>query len=317
MTSLRSAHARAVPLRVRPRSALALTLACLVGVAGYGWPFLADSTSSIGGHSTDAPYLFALLLPLVVAIVVAELSDGGMDAKAVAMLGVLAAVGAGLRAVSPGTGGFEPTLFLVALAGRVFGAGFGFALGATMIVASGLVTGGVGPWMPYQMLGLAWVGMGAGLLPGGTGKGERWLLAGYTAIASLAFGALLNLSFWPFTTSLPPTMAYTSAASAGTNLAHYAAFYVTTSLGWDAVRAVVNATLVVLAGRAILSTLRRAARRAAFDAEPVFRPPFHPTSTRQSRAASDPDQVDDGAVVRDTADTARRREKTDDNPAPC
>src|SRR5690606_36680654 len=107
MTSLRSAHARAVPLRVRPRSALALTLACLVGVAGYGWPFLADSTSSIGGHSTDAPYLFALLLPLVVAIVVAELSDGGMDAKAVAMLGVLAAVGAGLRAVSPGTGGFE------------------------------------------------------------------------------------------------------------------------------------------------------------------------------------------------------------------
>jgi energy-coupling factor transport system substrate-specific component len=269
-----------VPLRIRPRSALALVLACVVGVAGYGWPFLADSASAVGGHATDAPYLFAVLLPLVVAIVVAELGEGGMDAKAVAMLGVLAAVGAGLRTVSPGTGGFEPTLFLVILAGRVLGAGFGFALGAAMIAASGLITGGVGPWMPFQMLGLAWVGMGAGLLPGGTGTGERWVLAGYAAIASLAFGALLNLSFWPFTTSLPPTMAYSSAASASTNLAHYAVFYVTTSLGWDLVRAMVNATLVVVAGRAVLSTLRRAARRAAFEATAEFRP-----STPQTRAA--------------------------------
>ena len=28
-----------------------------------------------------------------------------------------------------------------------------------------LVTGGVGPWLPFQMLGASWVAMGAGLLP--------------------------------------------------------------------------------------------------------------------------------------------------------
>lgn len=277
---------RPSPLRFRPRSALALTLASVIGVAGYGWPFLTESASALGGHATYAPYLFAVLLPLVVAIVVAELGAGGMDAKAVAMLGVLAAVGAGLRAVSPGTGGFEPTLFLVVMAGRVLGAGFGFALGTTLIVASGLITGGVGPWMPFQMLGLAWVGMGAGLLPGGTGRGERWLLVTYTAFASLAFGALLNLSFWPFTTSLPPTMAYAATASVTTNLSNYAAFYVTTSLGWDCVRAVVNATLVAVAGRAVLTTLRRAARRAAFEARPEFRPSLDVSPPRAVRTTT-------------------------------
>ncbi len=247
-------------------------LASGVGVLGYGWPFVAGTASSFGGHSADAPYLFVILLPLTVAVVVAELAEGTMDAKSVAMLGVLAAAGAALRALSPGTGGFEPTLFLVVTAGRVFGAGFGFALGTTVILASGLVTGGVGPWMPFQMVGLAWVGLLAGCLPRAYGRVERWLLAGYAALAGFAFGALLNLSFWPFSTSLPTGMSFVPGASAAANLAHYAAFYVATSFGWDLVRAVVNAVLVLVAGRPVLATLRRAARRAAFGARPDFHP---------------------------------------------
>ncbi len=260
----RSARSARGAIALRPRSSAALVLASAAGIVGFGWPFLAEAGSTAGSQSGAAPGLFLVLLPLVVAVVVAELAEGAMDAKAVAMLGVLAAAGAALRAVSPGTGGFEPTLFLVVLSGRVFGAGFGFALGAVMILASALVTGGVGPWMPFQMVGLAWVGLVAGLLPRVGGLGERWLLAAYAGVAGFVFGALLNLSFWPFSSALPPGMAYVRADSPAANLAHYAAFYLATSLGWDCVRAIVNALLVAVAGRPVLATLRRAARRAAF-----------------------------------------------------
>ena len=61
------------------------------------------------------------------------------------------------------------------------------------------MTAGVGPWMPYQMLCAAWVGMGAGLLPRrATGRSEIAMLAGYAVFASYAFGLLMNLSGWPF-----------------------------------------------------------------------------------------------------------------------
>ena len=59
----------------------------------------------------------------------------------------------------------ELVFFLLILAGRVFGPGFGFVLGCTSLFASALMTAGVGPWLPFQMLVSAWVGMGAGLLP--------------------------------------------------------------------------------------------------------------------------------------------------------
>nr|WP_238362961.1 ECF transporter S component [Actinopolymorpha pittospori] len=265
-------------------------LASVVGLVGFGWPFLTGATSTLAGHSADSPYLFLLLLPLVVGVVLAELSEGGMDAKAVAMLGVLAAAGTALRALSPGTGGLEPTLFLVVVAGRVFGAGFGYALGTTVILASSLVTAGVGPWMPFQMVGLAWVGLLAGLLPVVTGRAERVLLAVYAGVAGFGYGALLNLSFWPFSRSLPEAMAYVPGDSTAANLRHYAAFYVTTSFGWDCVRALVNAVLVLVAGRVVLATLRRAARRAAFAATTSF---DAPTTSRGAPRLREPSPEED------------------------
>lgn len=55
--------------------------------------------------------------------------------------------------------------FLMVLSGRVLGPGFGFVLGALSMFASALLTGGVGPWLPFQMLAMGWVSLGAGLLP--------------------------------------------------------------------------------------------------------------------------------------------------------
>jgi energy-coupling factor transport system substrate-specific component len=138
-------------VQVRRRTTLTLGLVTAVGVLAFGWPLLVDAKASLA-HRSDAPWLFVLLLPLVLAVVLAEIADGGMDAKAVALLGVLASVGAALRPLGGGAAGFEPVFFLLVLSGRVLGRGFGFVLGSVTLFASALLTAGVGPWLPFQML---------------------------------------------------------------------------------------------------------------------------------------------------------------------
>jgi energy-coupling factor transport system substrate-specific component len=250
-------------IRIRPRAALALAVAASIGVAAVGWPLLVSPHAAVG-HSGAAPWIFALLLPVVLAVVLAEIAEGGMDAKAVAMLGVLSALGAAIRPVGAGTAGIETVFFLLVLAGRVFGPGFGFVLGNTMLFASALLTGGVGPWLPYQMLGAAWVALGAGLLPRCRGRVELVLLAGYGVLAALSYGLVLNLSFWPFATGTGSALSYLPGAPLGDNLTRLAAFTLATSLGWDIGRALTTAALVLLTGPVLLRALRRAARRARF-----------------------------------------------------
>jgi energy-coupling factor transport system substrate-specific component len=256
-------------IRLRPRSTAALAAISLAGLVAFGWPLLVSPDSGLA-HGGDAPLVFALLLPLLLAVVLFEIAEQGLDVKAVAMLGVLSAVGAALRPLGAGTAGLETVFFLLVLGGRVFGAGFGFVLGATTLFASALVTGGVGPWLPYQMLGAAWVGLGAGLLPRAGGRREVLLLAAYGAAAGLGYGILLNFSFWPFATGLGGQLSFVPSASAAENLHRFLLFSLATSLWWDLGRALTNAALVLLTGSAVLSTLRRASRRAAFDAVAEF-----------------------------------------------
>jgi energy-coupling factor transport system substrate-specific component len=252
---------------LRPRSTIALFAASGFGVLAFGWPFLLHGTaaSADSAHTTDAPWIFAIVLPLLLLVVLAELAEGGMDAKAVAMLGVLVACGAAMRPLGVDATGFSPVFFLLIPAGRVLGRGFGFVLGTLTLFGSALLTGGVGPWLPFQMLAAGWVGLFAGCLPALRGRAEIAMLAVYGAAAGLVYGAVTNLWFWPFeTTGLSPQISYISGASWSTELQHYAAFYVATSLGWDVTRAAGNVVLVAIAGRAVLLALRRAARRANF-----------------------------------------------------
>ncbi|WOI59615.1 ECF transporter S component [Streptomyces fradiae] len=309
------------PVRLGPRSVAALVLISAVGVAAFGWPLLADGGSGLAeAHAALAPWLFAGLLPLLVAVVVATIADSGMDAKAVAMLGVLAAVGAALRPLGAGTAGLEPMFFLMVLSGRVLGPGFGFVLGAVTMFASALLTGGVGPWMPYQMLSMAWFTMGAGLLPGSgearagrrgrtvgkgrtgwrgrplrrmrlgrggapdrpgpaaatgprglRGRGELLMLAAYGAVASFAYGTAMNLQGWVLT--LPEGssgIAFHAGEPVHENLVRFAAFCLATSMGWDLGRAALTVVLTLTIGSSVLKALRRATRRAAFEAHVTF-----------------------------------------------
>ena len=267
--------ARPRAVRMGRRTAAVVGIASIVGVMAFGWPLLASSGSVVVAHSGDAPWLFALLLPLVIAVVLADVADGGLDAKGVALLGVLSAAAAALRPFGSGHAGFEPMWIVVILGGRALGPGFGFCLGSIGMFSSALVTGGVGPWLPFQMLAAAWIGLGAGLLPRASGRREIGILAAYSAVACVAYGFVLNLWFWPFLTSdsgFPPGLSYVPGAPMTENLRHWLLFDLTTSLGFDLPRAALTVVLVLVAGRTVLVALRRASRRAAFDVPVVFTP---------------------------------------------
>jgi energy-coupling factor transport system substrate-specific component len=259
------------------RSAIVLAIASVAGLAMFTWPLFVSVSPSGVGHTGDAPFFFVATMPVLVLVILAELADGGLDSKALAMLGILAAINAALRPLGAGTAGIETVFFLLVLAGRVFGAGFGFLLGSISMFASALLTGGVGPWLPFQMMAAAWVGLGAGLLPKALGgKAEIAMLAAYGVVAAYAFGAVMNLWFWPFATGNGTGISYVPGAAITTNLHRFALFDAATSLGWDAGRAITNVVAIVLVGTAVLATLRRAARKAAFEAPVTFDPPSVP-----------------------------------------
>lgn len=251
------------------RSALVLTAASVAGLVMLLWPLFVQPGPE--SSRVDQPFIFIALLPIVVVVVVAELSEGGMDSKALAMLGVLTAINAALRPLGAGTAGIEVVFFLLILGGRVFGAGFGFVLGCTSLFASALLTSGVGPWLPFQMLCTAWIGMFAGLLPRRvTGKAEIAMLAVYGVIVAYLFGLLMNFTSWPFAlgVSIPgesESLAFVPGDPIAANLHRFFVFTFLTSMwGWDTGRAITNATLIVVLGPAVLVTLRRAARRARY-----------------------------------------------------
>jgi energy-coupling factor transport system substrate-specific component len=269
-------------IRVGRWSTATIVLASFLGLVAFTWPFVI--TPGTFTSTETPPLMFGALLVLVLAVVFAGLADGGLDAKALAALGVLAAINAALRPLGAGTAGIETVFFLLVLAGRVFGPGFGFALGCTSLFASALLTGGVGPWLPYQMFGCAWVGMFAGLLPPVRGKLEILLLAGYGAVAAYVFGFLLNLSFWPFSLDPSSSIAYRPGLPFAEQWHRYLLFDATTSLGWDTGRAVTTVVAILIVGPAALAAFRRAARRANFQPAVAFEPvldfglPASPTS---------------------------------------
>ena len=246
----------AIPLRT-----ILLIAANLAGALAFFWPFVA--TAFVDGDRIEAigsGWILVFLLLCIGSLLFLELGRGGLGPKTVALIGVLGAAMVALRL--PGfIAGFSAMFIVVLLAGNAFGASFGFTLGAIGTFASGIFVGGLGPWLPFQMVAVAWVGLGAGLLP----RGDRWALrlgslAAYGFVVGFLFGAVMNLWSWPYIAG-SSAVGWQPSAGAATNLRSYATYYMTTSFAWDAFRAVGNAALVLALGRPLLKTLDRAGRR--------------------------------------------------------
>jgi energy-coupling factor transport system substrate-specific component len=136
-------------------------------------------------------------------------------------------------------------------------------LGITSFVVSAILSGGIGPWLPFQMLALGWMGAGAGFVGVATRRMTPWaevgVLAAYGWIWGFVFGAILNLWFWPFQRG--GALDWVPGMSLSQSLDRYWAFYVATSLAWDAAGALANAVIILIVGRSLMATLRRYAHR--------------------------------------------------------
>jgi energy-coupling factor transport system substrate-specific component len=256
-------------------------LASLIGVTAFLYPFLVPASDSAVGlaHATDSPLLLGLLGGLSLAALMLEAQgEATSDAKRTALLGMLVGLNAVLgflETALPGPGGFSPIFFLIILGGYVYGARFGFLLGSLTLFVSALVTGGVGPWLPYRMLAAGWVGLASPLvryvnkvLGANDGKWEIVTLAIYGGGWGLLFGALMNLWFWPFASG-PAAQHWQTGIGIGDAVGRFLAFYLATSLIWDLARAVGTVGMILLFGVPTLRTLRRFARRFAFEVSAV------------------------------------------------
>ncbi|MEE8522691.1 MAG: ECF transporter S component [Thermoanaerobaculia bacterium] len=253
-------------------SALTLALASALGLWAFLHPFfglsggaLSPSGDRAAAHAQDAPLVLLGLVGLCLLVVIANLETRRMDARVVAVLGVLVGINASLRLVS-GPLGASATFFLPILCGYVFGADFGFLLASLSVLAAALLTGGVGPWLPFQMFATGWCGMISGWLPRLDGRlGIACaMLAVWGGLVGFLFGAIINLWFWPYL--VPTNTAHHWQAGIGLTetLVRYAVFYLATSSWWDAGRAVGNVILLLALGPPVLRLLRRFQRRFQF-----------------------------------------------------
>jgi energy-coupling factor transport system substrate-specific component len=249
----------------------------VIGLMAFLQPFwsrLAPSVGQFTPRSQETPLVLTVLVGLCFAALLVEVQGQSVNARVIATLGVLVAMISALRFLEvavPGPGGFSPVFAPIILAGYVFGAGFGFMLGAFTFLVSGLITGGVGPWLPYQMFTAGWVGMSAGWLGRWMnprqGRGAVLILALFGFLWGLVFGAIMNVYFWPFAAG-PADQSWQPGSGVLDALRRYGLFYLATSLWWDVIRGLGSAVLVMVLGVPTLRALMRFRNRFQFDSRP-------------------------------------------------
>lgn len=243
-----------------------LAVASLVGAACFLYPFvlpaIRQATDENQAHATAAPMLFAVVTGMCLLVMLATFAGPGdvSRSRTVALLGVLIALDATLRLV-PSVLGASPIFLLIILVGAVFGAATGFQMGVLTLFFSALITGGLGPWLPFQMLGAGWVGLTAGWLPRDPSPRRRLgTLAIFGAAWGLLFGALMNLWFWPFAApgvEADAGLYWSPDLGVADTVGRYIRFYVVTSLPFDLFRAAGNIVLMVVFGGPVLRLLER------------------------------------------------------------
>ncbi|MEY2693882.1 MAG: hypothetical protein RL142_230 [Actinomycetota bacterium] len=184
------------------------------------------------------------------------------DSKRIALLGTLAALNSVVRLLGAGVAGVETAFALIIIAGYVLGARFGLALGALSITTSALMSGGVGPWLPFQIAAAAIVGLGAGLLPKPkNSKLQKLTMSVYAVFAAYLYGALMTLWTWPLIAG-GTVLGFEEGADLWTNLIKFFTYeLVSGGLLWDTGRAITTVVLILLTASTLTTTLERAATR--------------------------------------------------------
>lgn len=250
---------------------MSIALVSLAGIGLFIWPFLGL------GLPPELPAL-AVTLGAVASLALMEAGARRLDSGRLALLAALAAIDAALRlALVNGVGGFSPIFFLVICAGYEFGASYGFLVGAFSLLVSGLVTGGVGPWLPYEAFAVGWVGASAGLAgsavrrirPGRRTWAPRKLdiavLVGVAILTGFVYGALTDIWGWVAFYRGVENIGWIPGRSTLDTLAQFGRYYAVTSFAWDSFRAGGNAIAVVALGTPVLMALGRLRARLGYE----------------------------------------------------
>ena len=261
-----------------------LSVVSLIGIAGFVSPFFqpAKAAAQVPGasaHSQDALLVFVVIIFFSLAAVLSNMvsSGGGLNAKMVAALGILTAVNAVLRAL-PGPAGFSAMFALPIVAGYCYGATFGYLLGALSLAVSAVLGAGIGPWLPYQMFTVGWVGLTSAWLSNvrriqavrDHPSLEVAILAAWGLLWGMAFGFVMNIWFWPFVFSTAHADVYWQRGIGPLEtFKRYLGFYALTSSWWDVGRAAGNMLILILFGAPLLRLLRRFGKRFTFDLHPA------------------------------------------------
>lgn len=239
--------------------------AAATALLAFIWPLL------ITGAGVDQAQLaqgvFIALMPVLLGFVLVEFSSGKLDARRIAILGLLISLNSVIRLMGAGVSGIETVFFLIVLGAFVFGSGFGFMLGTGSLLVSALLGAGVGPWLPFQMMAAGLVGIGAGAVAkiGVSRRYELTALALYSVIASFAYGSLMTMWNWPFLAGVGSSLSYVPGAPLMENLMTFVRYEIFTGgLIWDLGRAITTVALIALTGKTLLATLRRAANKVEF-----------------------------------------------------
>jgi energy-coupling factor transport system substrate-specific component len=227
-------------------------------------------------QAATTPVLAAVLVGVALLTFI-EAATRRLDARRFALIAVIASIDSALRLVLViGVGGFSPIFFLILCAGYVYGPSFGFLSGALSLLASAVVTGGIGPWLPYEMVGCGWVGLVAGVAGlrrhGAPGLRDVVTLAGVAVVTGFLYGALLDLWDWTTFYRGVPGFGWQPGLGVGAAVARFGRFYVTTSAVYDSFRAAGDALLIATIGLPVLAALQRV--RARFTVTVVPEPAY-------------------------------------------
>jgi energy-coupling factor transport system substrate-specific component len=243
-----------------------------LGVFAYIYPLLETPNQAIlsSNRQNELPIMMAMILALCSIVLIYEIQQYRLNTKLIALLGILIAINSTLRFIDltlPVLGGFSPVFFLILISGYVFGGRMGFLMGSLTMLVSAMITGGVGPWLPNQMLTAGWVGLSAALakrlvllIHQENKPGELFILIIFGFLWGFLYGAITNLWFWPFLSG-PSNQVFAPGAGFITTIKNYGIFYVATSLIWDATRAIGNVLLLIFFGKATIQVLRRFQKR--------------------------------------------------------
>lgn len=243
---------------------MSILLAAVASLLMFTWPLF---ISAAGAEEAElAQAVFISLMPVLLVLILVEVATGDIGSKQLALLGVLIALNAVIRLLGAGTAGIETAFFLIIIAGYIFGSGFGFILGTGSLLVSALITGGVGPWLPFQMMAAGLIGIGAGLLPRFKPKAAKLVTLILFAIpASFFYGALMTLWNWPFIAGDSSSISYLAGAGFIENLLRFLQYQIFTGgLVWDLGRAVTTSILILVTGPLLIGSLERAASKAGF-----------------------------------------------------